>query len=230
MSPDAANARSVAAADRRPSLLSRLLVLTDRSQAARPLHEVVRAAVSAGARVVVLREKDLPRPRRVELAAELSPLVHDADGLLLTAGEHLAGADGVHLPSSADGVGRFVVRNGAESAPILTTKPIIGRSCHTAAELRAAEADAVDYVTLSPVFPTASKPGYGPSLGPDGLAELVASTTVPVYALGGVEDAEAVADCRRAGAHGVAVMGAIMRSSDPALVVAELLAAAEEEA
>ncbi len=40
--------------------LARLLVLTDRHASARPLADVVRAAVEGGARAVVLREKDLP--------------------------------------------------------------------------------------------------------------------------------------------------------------------------
>jgi thiamine-phosphate pyrophosphorylase len=48
-----------------------------------------------------------------------------------------------------------------------------------------------------------------------------------VFALGGVE-ACAVADLRAAGAHGVAVMGAVMRAADPADVVSRLLAELEE--
>jgi len=70
-----------------------------------------------------------------------------------------------------------------------------------------------DYVTVSPVFLTVSKPGYGPALGTDGLARIVARVAGPVIALGGVTAANA-ASCRAAGAQGVAVMGEVMRAAD----------------
>lgn len=194
--------------------LGRVLVLTDRHQAAVSLAEVVAAAVDAGARGVVLREKDLPDAERRALVAQLAPIVHGAGGVLLSAGTYVAGTDGVHQPS-----------DGGPHAS--TSDAITGRSCHDSDELRAGEAASVDYVTVSPVFASASKPGYGPALGVDGLAALVAATTVPVYALGGVDTPEVVTACRSAGAHGVAVMGAIMRARRPGPLVAELLAAAE---
>ena len=50
-----------------------LLVLTDRSQCTRPLPRTVEIAVAAGARAVVLREKDLPAPQRFRLAEEIAP-------------------------------------------------------------------------------------------------------------------------------------------------------------
>lgn len=192
--------------------LGRVLVLTDRHQSAGSLCDVVVAAVDAGARAVVLREKDLPPAHRRALAAQLAPLVHDAGGVLISAGTHLLGADGVHQPASGGTV---------------DAASIVGRSCHHAHELRAAESDGVDYVTISPVHASMSKPGYGPALGLDGLAALLAATTVPAYALGGIDTPEDVAACRSAGAHGVAVMGAIMRAHRPGPLVANLVAAAE---
>lgn len=194
--------------------LPRLLVLTDRHQARGPIAEVVAAAVDAGARAVVLREKDLDQAQRRELADRLAPVVHDGGGVLLSAGILLPGSDGVHQPAA----GPFA------------TAPIVGRSCHDARELRAAEADGVDYVTVSPVRASSSKPGYGPALGIDGLTALLAATTPPAYALGGIETPEDVAACRSAGAHGVAVMGAVMRERRPGPLVAELVAAAEAAA
>jgi thiamine-phosphate pyrophosphorylase len=198
--------------------LPRVLVLTDRRQATAPLRDVVAAAVDAGARGVVVREKDLPEDERRALVAQLSPVVHEAGGVLLTAGTHLGGADGVHQPSG-----------GGPPAPASTSGLITGRSCHDTDGLRAAQGDGVDYVTVSPVYASASKPGYGPPIGVEGLASLLAATTLPVYALGGVDGADAVVACRSAGAHGVAVMGAIMRARRPGPLVAELLAAAEAD-
>jgi thiamine-phosphate pyrophosphorylase len=84
-------------------------------------------------------------------------------------------------------------------------------------------AEGVDYVTVSPVALTASKPGYGPALGIDGLAALIeVAGDVPVLALGGVQP-DTVAGALEAGAHGVAVMGAVMRAETPAKIVTRLL-------
>ena len=77
-----------------------------------------------------------------------------------------------------------------------------------------------DYVTLSPIFPSRSKPGYGPALGVSALG----IGTQKIVALGGIETpAQARGPRREAGAVGVAVMGAIMRAEDPAAVVRGLL-------
>ena len=181
-----------------------LLVLTDRRQCRGPLLETVARAIDGGARAVVLREKDLPLAERERLAERMWSLLRPVDGVLITASVRLGPARGVHLAAVDPKV----------------VAPIVGRSCHDAAELEAATN--VDYVTVSPVFPTPSKPGYGPPLGLDGLARLCRRTSVKVYALGGVTVSNAAA-CRQAGAAGVAVMGDVMRAEDPADVVAGLL-------
>ncbi|NIQ52743.1 MAG: thiamine phosphate synthase, partial [Gemmatimonadetes bacterium] len=59
--------------------------------------------------------------------------------------------------------------------------------------------------------------GYGPPLGPRALGGL----PLPTFALGGVTPFNA-ADCMAAGAHGIAVMGTVMRARDPAGVAAAL--------
>jgi thiamine-phosphate pyrophosphorylase len=62
---------------------------------------------------------------------------------------------------------------------------LLGRSCHDPAEVTAAAG--CDWVTVSPVNLTASKPGHGPALGPAGLAACIdAPGAPPVYALGGL--------------------------------------------
>jgi thiamine-phosphate pyrophosphorylase len=163
--------------------------------------------VDAGGRAVVLREKDLPDAERARLADALRAVLEPAGGVLVVAGPGGAagGADLVHL---------------AARDPFPDPRPTgVGRSCHSAAELTRAAAEGADWVTLSPLRATASKPGYGPALGIDGLAALLREVpeAPPAYALAGVRPAD-VAACRAAGAAGVAVMGAVMR--DPALVAA----------
>ncbi len=191
----------------------KVLVLTDRRQAAdagRGLAETVAAAVAGGADGVVLREKDLSAAERAALgrdvvaAAGTTPVLVAGDLALAEA----LGAAGVHL--AAD-----------QAWP--TTDLVVGRSCHDAAELADAATHDAAYVTLSPVWATASKPGYGPALGPDGLAALVAGTDRPVYALGGVTSGARARACVAAGATGVAVMGAVMAAPDPAAVIRSLV-------
>ena len=192
-----------------------LLVLTDASQTrGRPLLDVVTAALRGGARAVILREKHLPARARAALGGRLADAVHDAAGTFLVAGrldDPEVPVDGVHL---------------AAADPFPTgPQAIVGRSCHDAWSLDRAAAEGCAYATLSPVFASASKPGYGPPLGPEALRD----APLPVFALGGVDSTRARA-CIDAGAHGVAVMGAVMRADDPAVVVRELLAALSTEA
>ena len=187
------------------SAMPRLLVLTARSMCAGALVKTLAVAVAHGARAVVLREKDLPEPDRRRLIDDVRAVMGPAGGALIAAGH---GGDAIHLLASD---------------PVPTPRPVLlGRSCHSANEVARAKAEGCDYVTVSPVFPTPSKPGYGPPLGPAGLATLV-STAPPAYALGGVRPDD-VQTLLTAGAYGVAVMGPVMRDAG---IVADYLAALE---
>jgi thiamine-phosphate pyrophosphorylase len=101
---------------------------------------------------------------------------------------------------------------------------LIGASAHSADEAAALLGAGADYVTASPVFLTASKPGYGPALGVEGLARIVARAPGPVIALGGISPQNA-ASCLVTGARGIAVMGEIMRAADPQAIVESTLRA-----
>lgn len=184
-------------------MTSRLLVLTDRSQLplGRSLLATLAACAEAGVETVVVRELDLPDEHRAALATRIAAL-----GVTVVAAHRpLPGAAGVHLPAAAPPVG---------------PGRLVGRSCHTAEEVRRAAGAGATYATLGPFAATASKPGYGPPIEPGALA----GHAIPVYALGGIDAANA-ATARAHGAHGVAVMGAVMRAADPAAVARELLEA-----
>lgn len=170
------------------------------------LVEVVAQAVAGGARAVVLREKQRPPAERAALARELQPLLASAGGLLLVASDPGIDSDGVHLAAT-------------DPMPF-PRPPLVGRSCHDRRSLEQAAEEGCDYATLSPIFPTPSKPGYGPALG----VTVLAGCPLPTYALGGVGAATA-GECVNAGAAGVAVMGAVMGAADPAGAVRAILAA-----
>ncbi|MFV3074710.1 thiamine phosphate synthase [Niveispirillum fermenti] len=189
-----------------------LLLITDRAQAAGGLPDIVAACVAAGCRWVSLREKDLPADGQAGLLAVLRPLLAPVGGVLTVHGDPALGllCDGVHLPDGAD-IAAVRRRLGPGA--------LIGASCHGRAAVAAAARAGADYATLSPIFPSASKPGYGPALG----AGVLAGLPLPTLALGGVT-AGNLPDCLAAGAAGAAVMGGPMR--DPAGMAALVTALA----
>jgi thiamine-phosphate pyrophosphorylase len=195
-----------------------LLVISDRGQATRPIIEIAAAAFRAGCRWFSLREKDLPPVERAELLRALVALGHRV-GATVTVHDDIeaavaAGADGVHLPGGGD----------PAAAKRRLPRGLIGVSAHSPAEAAAQLAAGADYVTLSPIFLTASKPGYGPALGLAALTEAARLSPGPVIALAGI-DADNAAACLAAGASGIAVMGEIMRAADPEAAIRRLLAA-----
>lgn len=173
---------------------SGLVLLTDVRLAAGPMLRVVQAAVRGGAAWVVLRDRHLGYGERAALARSLRAL---APGRVIVAGPDPLGGDAVHL-SARD--------------PMPAGVGLIGRSWHGHEPL-----SEEDYVTLSPIHPTATKPGYGPALGAEGAAARMRAggSARPWLALGGIDSPERVAECVAAGAAGVAVLGAVMRAADP---------------
>ncbi|KRF24401.1 hypothetical protein ASG95_07525 [Phycicoccus sp. Soil803] len=219
--------------------MPRVLLLTDgRSMRdSRALAVTVAAALDAGMDGVVIRERQLAPGRRRALGQQVRAAAQAAgsSAALLWAAPlpnqpRLAGGspgpgpdamtadllDGVHLRA------RDPFPHGERPA-------LVGRSCHAEDDLRHAANEGCDYVTLSPVAASGSKPGYGPALGVDGVRALLTRAAYlnpgapRVLALGGVEPG-AAHQWLEAGAHGVAVMGTVMRANDPANVAARLVA------
>jgi thiamine-phosphate pyrophosphorylase len=194
-----------------------LLVISDRSQATRPLVEIAEAAFRAGCRWFSLREKDLPAEERREMLRTLVTLGHSFSATVTVHEDIVAavatGAGGVHLPGGGD----------PKAARLPLPSGLIGVSAHSPQEAAAQLAAGADYATLSPIFLTQTKPGYGPAVGLDALAEAARLAPGPVVALGGIDERN-LAACLAAGARGIAVMGEIMRAADPEAATRRLLA------
>jgi thiamine-phosphate pyrophosphorylase len=199
-----------------------VLLITDRLQARVPLEEVAAAAFEGGCRWLLVRDKDLPGPERVALARRLIALGRPLGAKVLMSADCeavlAAGADGVHLPRDGD---------PAATRARLGGGALIGISAHGLAEAAGAAAGGADYATLSPIFETASKPGYGPALGPAGMSEVARRVALPILALGGITG-ERAGPCLAAGAAGVAVMGGVLAAGDPRMAMADLIAACTE--
>jgi thiamine-phosphate pyrophosphorylase len=165
----------------------------------------IRAAVAAGVDWVQIRERDMPARELLALAraaigareGEARILVNDRLDVALA-----AGAAGVHL-GGASVPAREVVRWLREgNAP---AEFLVGVSCHSAKEAREAEDVGASYVFFGPVFETSSKKSYGPPQGIGKLAEVCGAVRIPVIAIGGVNEENAV-ECLRAGAAGIAAI------------------------
>lgn len=154
--------------------------------------------LAAGLDLVQLRAKSLSGPALRELASEVKVLClrHGARWLLNGDAElaRAYGADGVHLPAAS--LARLVRRPEGLA--------LVAASCHTPEELKLAEGLGCDFAVLSPVLATASHPGAA-ALGWLRFRECVAATRVPVYALGGLSEAE-LEQAWAAGAQGIAAI------------------------
>jgi thiamine-phosphate pyrophosphorylase len=206
-----------------PSVNFRLLLVTDRTQAGgRSLPSLIRQAISAGLPAIQLRERDLSTNELLVLAQDIqavtkpgsvSLIINDRVDLLMA-----LNWDGVHL--RADSLPSVAVRR------VIGPRRLIGVSTHSAEEVRSANHDGADYVVFGPIFDTPSKRSFGPPLGLDRLSDVCRQSRIPVFAIGGMTS-ERVRDVRRAGAHGVAVIGALLTRDDVGAAVREFREALE---
>lgn len=160
-------------------------------------------------RFVLLRERDLDAAAYALLAERLAGAVPAEVRLSLHSRPEVAVAlgAGVHL---------------AESGGPPPTAPWHGRSVHGAEAAAEAREQGAAYLIAGTIFSSAGKPGAVP-VGTAGLAAMCAAAgSTPVYAIGGVDLAR-VPEVRRAGAHGIAVVGAIQEAADPAAAARALV-------
>lgn len=192
-----------------------LMLVTDRGRLGeRSLLAAIASAVNGGLEWIQVRERDLTPAKRSRLLGEIrrigAGLRIVVNGDAETARKHGAG---LHLAASA-----------GEPWPAGRRPPSIcyGRSVHDEAEADAACAGGVDYLIAGNVYATSSKRGR-PGKGTEWLARMVArATPVPVLAIGGVTAAR-IPELLDAGAHGIAVCGAILLARSPAAAVEEML-------
>jgi thiamine-phosphate pyrophosphorylase len=97
----------------------------------------------------------------------------------------------------------------SDARRILPAASVIGFSTHNEQQLRAADAEPVDYLAIGPIFATASKQNPDPVVGIDGLRTLRALTEKPLVAIGGITR-ESAPQVFEAGADSIAVIGDLM--------------------
>lgn len=196
-----------------------LYLVTDRSALpATSIQDAVESCLAAGLKAVQLREKDLAVRDLLGLAHTLRDSTRRHGARLLINDR----AD-VALAVGADGVQR-----AGTSLPVSALRAIsppgflIGASVHAVDEARTAESDGADFLLFGPVYDTPSKRQYGPPQGLAALERVSAAVNTPVFGVGGVTPGR-VGEVTRAGAAGVAVIGAILGSERPADAVKAFL-------
>lgn len=197
---------------------ARLYLCTDARAARGDLAAFADAVLAGGVDVIQLRDKGIEA--REELAA-LAVLAQACrrHGKLLAVNDradiaHAAGADVLHL-----GQGDLPV---PAARALLGADVLIGRSCHTGAEVDAAAVQpGADYFCTGPVWPTPTKPGR-PAPGLDLVRYAAAlGTDRPWFAIGGI-DADTVHQVLEAGARRIVVVRALTEAADPETAAAKL--------
>lgn len=197
-----------------------LYLVTDQSlMRGRRIEDVVAAAVQGGAQYVQLREKSLSTRDFVDAAGHIKKLLA-ARGVPLIINDRVdialaIEADGVHL--GQDDLPYPIARR------LLGPDALVGLSVETMEDVVQAEAYDVDYLGISPIFPTTTKLDTKGSWGMEGLSEATRRSRHPLVAIGGLNVTNA-AEAIRAGADAVAVVSAICAAADPKTAAAELTA------
>ena len=178
------------------------------------------AAFRGGAPAVQVRIKELGDAEMLAECEQIVAAAHQAQAVVIVndrADIALAvGADGVH--------------GGAGDLPVSVLRRLMGPNALVGGTARDPDtalrhqADGASYVGVGPVYATATKHGLPEPLGPAGVERVAAAVNIPVIAIAGVT-ASRVPELLDAGAHGVAVIGAVAHAADPAAATAELLEA-----
>ncbi|MFC1726203.1 thiamine phosphate synthase [candidate division KSB1 bacterium] len=195
-----------------------LYLVTDRElYGNRPIPELVKAAVKGGVTVIQLREKGLSSREFLTEALEVKKVLENTN-IPLIINDRIdialaADADGVHLGNND---------MPAEYAKeILPSGKIIGLSAESVEDAIAADRNGADYIGVSPIYTTPTKPELETGLGLQGLRQIRMVTRLPLVAIGGLNRTNA-AEVIKNGADGIAVVSAICAAPDPEQAAKEL--------
>jgi thiamine-phosphate pyrophosphorylase len=180
------------------------------------LETLLRAALTGGADIVQLREKELSRAeieraagtfRRVADTFSALFILNDDPGLART-----CDADGVH-------VGQDDV-SAEQARELLGPDAIVGLSTHSTEQIAASAERPVDYISVGPIWETPTKEGR-PAVGLELIRHAAEQAPHPFFAIGGIDTDNAI-QVVQAGAERLCAVRAIRDAADPAAAATEL--------
>lgn len=162
------------------------------------------AVLEAGARILQFRHKGFFSRQAFEDASRIAALCRSAGALFVVNDR----ADVAMLLNAALHLGQDDLAP-SDARRILPAAAVIGFSTHNERQLRAGDAEPVDYLAIGPIFATGSKQNPDPVVGLDRLRKLRALTQKPLVAIGGITR-ESAPQVFEAGADSIAVIGDLM--------------------
>jgi len=180
------------------------------------LEALLRAALSGGADIVQLREKELGRAE-IERAAGTFRRVADTFSALFVLNDdpelaRICDADGVHVGQDDVSAERAREAMGPHA--------IVGLSTHSEEQIAASAGRPVDYISVGPIWETPTKQGR-PGVGLELISHAAANAPHPFFAIGGI-DATNAGQVVAAGAERLCAVRAIRDAADPAAAAQEL--------
>ena len=174
------------------------------------LLNTVEAAVKGGITMVQLRDKEASTNDRIGVGKELQKILKDTEIPLIINDDLEAAlainADGIHIGQNDKSTVEIRGKVGKDK--------IVGLSCETIEDAKAADPALVDYIGISPVFPTPTKSDFNAYIGLDGISDIANATSLPSVAIGGLKREHCV-KIFSTGCRGMAVVSAICGKDDP---------------
>ena len=165
----------------------------------------VLSAVSCGVKIVQYRNKTAETRQIYEEAVRLREICRESDTLFLINDRVdialAVEADGVHLGQSD--------MPCLAARKLLGPEKIIGVTVHNLAEALLAESIGANYLGVSPIFQTATKPDAGKPSGIRLIEEIRAEVRIPLIAIGGINHSNA-SEVVRAGADGLCAISCVV--------------------
>lgn len=195
-----------------------LQVITDETVQSRWSHQQLAAfALAGGADGVQFREK------RPWTTRQLLDVARDVLASCAAAGAVLVVDDRADVARSVRAPALHIGRNDLDVATaraILGDMAVIGGTANSYEEAARVWGSGVDYLGVGPIYGTHSKANPAPDMGLDTLRRICADCPVPIVAIGSIT-AERISEVIACGAHGVAVLSAVVAAADPAHAAAQ---------
>ncbi|MBZ0203491.1 MAG: thiamine phosphate synthase [Ignavibacteria bacterium] len=199
--------------------IGKLCVITDTAIQRKYTHyEIARMAIKGGADMIQFRDKTLPTALLIKEASKIAALCKRHDVLFVNndrvdVAMIIGNAGGVHLGKEDISI--------KDARKLLGKRKVIGGTAHSLKEAIQREKEGADYIGYGHIFATGSK--FKPDK-PKGTAELkriLKIVKIPVLAIGGI-GLNNIEEVIQTGVHGVAVIGSVLKSKNPAIAVKEL--------